>query len=68
MVGVAGDHEAVAAHLAEIDWRSEHLERALDEPVGQVQVEEVGVQPGRESVVSLFQYRMSNAGGLWPMR
>ena len=49
VVGVAGDHEAVAAHLAEIDWRSEHLERALDEPAGQVQVEEVGVQPGREA-------------------
>jgi hypothetical protein len=47
VVGVAGDHEAVTAHLAEIDWRSEHLERALDESLGQVQVEEVRVQPGR---------------------
>ena len=45
------------------------VERALDETVGQVQVEEVGVQTGRAGrVVSLFQYRMSNAGGFWPSR
>ena len=48
VVGVAGDDEAVARDLAEVDRGAEHVERALDEPVGQVQVEEVGVQPGRQ--------------------
>ena len=39
----------VAHDLAEVDRRAEHVERALDETVGQVEVEEVGVQPGRQA-------------------
>jgi hypothetical protein len=49
VVGVAGDHEGVARHPAEVDRRAEHLQGAADEPVAQVQVQEVRVQRRRQA-------------------